>query len=181
MKLIIGLGNPGSEYANTKHNFGFWVIDQLVQNRSLKYKSGKGEYVYAKDGDLILAKPTTYMNNSGLAVREICQFFNLSFNNVIVVYDDIDLPLGTIRFRSSGGTGGHKGIESIIYQLKSENYYRLKLGIATDEKMRPAEKYVLKPFSNRYDDEIKIVINQACNALSFFIDNGIDKAMNKFN
>ena len=101
--------------------------------------------------------------------------------NVIVAYDDIDLPLGTIRLRPTGGTGGHRGVESIIYHLKSENYNRLRLGIATDEHMRPAEKYVLKPFSDKYNDEIKIIINQACDALEFFLDNGIIETMNKFN
>jgi len=100
---------------------------------------------------------------------------------VIVVYDDIDLPFGTIRLRPTGGAGGHRGVESIIYHLKSENYNRLKLGIATDEHMRPAEKYVLNPFPDKYNDEIKIVINQACDALEFFLDNGIIEAMNKFN
>ena len=181
MTLILGLGNPGTGYRNTKHNFGFWVVDQFVQNRSLKYKSGKGDYLYAKSGDLILAKPTTYMNNSGVAVGEICQYFNVSAKDVIVVYDDIDLPLGTIRLRPSGGTGGHRGVESIIYHLKSESYNRLRLGIATDEHMRPAEKYVLKPFPEKYNDEIKVVIDHACDALSFFLDNGIVETMNKFN
>ena len=181
MKIIVGLGNPGSNYSSTKHNFGFWVVDRFVQNSSLKYKSGKGDYLYAKSGDLILAKPTTYMNNSGVAIGEICRNFNVSAEDVIVAYDDIDLPLGTIRLRPFGGTGGHKGVESIIYHLKSENYNRLRLGIATDEHMRPAEKYVLKPFPEKYNDEIKIVINHACDALSFFLDNGIVEAMNKFN
>ena len=181
MTLVVGLGNPGTGYAKTKHNFGFWVVDQLVQNRSLKYKSGKGDYLYAKSGDLILAKPTTYMNNSGIAVGEICRYFDVSTEDVIVTYDDIDLPLGAIRLRPTGGTGGHRGVESIIYHLKSENYNRLRLGIATDEHMRPAEKYVLKPFPEKYNDEIKIVINHACDALDFFLDNGIIEAMNKFN
>ena len=181
MTLVVGLGNPGTGYTNTKHNFGFWVVDRFVQNRSLKYKSGKGDYLYAKSEDLILAKPTTYMNNSGVAVGEICRYFNVSIEDVIVTYDDIDLPLGTIRLRPTGGTGGHRGVESIIYHLKSENYNRLRLGIATDEHMQPSEKYVLKPFPEKYNDEINIVIDHACDALSFFLDNGIIEAMNKFN
>ncbi len=181
MILVVGLGNPGKDYAKTKHNFGFWVIDQVVQNSFLKYRSGKGDYIYAKKGNLIFAKPTTFMNNSGLAVKELCQYFNISIKNIIVIYDDIDLPLGFIRFKSSGGTGGHKGIESISYHLKSEVYNRLKLGIATDDYMRPAEKYVLKPFPNKYDNEIKSVINHASDALSFFLKEGVVMAMNKFN
>ena len=181
MMLVVGLGNPGTGYTHTKHNFGFWVLDQLLQNRSLKYKSGKGDYLYAKSGNLILAKPTTYMNNSGIAVGEICRYFDVSTKNLIVTYDDIDLPLGSIRLRPSGGPGGHRGIESINYHLKSENYNRLRLGIATDEHMRPAEKYMLKPFPEKYNDEIKIVIHHACDALEFFLKNGIVQAMNEFN
>ena len=181
MTLVIGLGNPGVEYGNTKHNFGFWVIDQLIQNRSLKYKSGKGDYLYAKSGNLIFAKPTTFMNNSGIAAGEICRYFNISNKDVIIIYDDIDLPLGEIRFRPSGGTGGHRGIESITYHLKSEDYSRLRLGIATEEHMRPAEKYVLKAFPKKYNSEIEMVISNACDAISFFLDNDIVQAMNKFN
>ena len=181
MKLVVGLGNPGVEYSNTKHNFGFWVVDQLIKNRSLKYKSSKGDYIYAKIGNLIIAKPTTYMNNSGVAVGEICRYFDVSTKDVIITYDDLDLPLGTIRFRANGGTGGHKGVESIIYHLKSEDWSRLRLGIAIDEHMRPAEKYVLKPFANQYNDEIETVINQSCDALDFYLNSGIIEAMNKFN
>ena len=179
--LVVALGNPGKGYANTKHNFGFWIIDQFIQNRSLKLKSGKGNYLYIKNDNLIIAKPTTYMNNSGIAINEICNYFKVSINDVLVVYDDIDINLGNIRFRSSGGTGGHRGIESIIYHLKSDHFNRLRLGIATTEPMRPAEKYVLKPFPEKFNDEIKIVINNACDAIEFYLKNGIVKAMNKFN
>ena len=181
MKLLVGLGNPGSKYSNTKHNFGFWLIDKFAQNRSLKYKAGKGEYLYAKAGDLIIAKPTTVMNNSGIAVASICLYFDIDVKDVLVIFDDIDLELRTIRFKYQGGDGGHKGVESILYHLRSENFNRLKLGIATEEPMRPSEKYVLKPFPEKYNDDIKIVINQTCDAIEFYLNNGIVDTMNKFN
>ena len=179
--LVVGLGNPGNKYSNTKHNFGFWIIDKIIENRSLKLKTGKGNYLYAKDREVILAKPTTYMNNSGIAVSEICSYFKISINNVIVVYDDIDLGLGKMKFKLSGSSGGHRGIESILYHLKSEKFHRLRLGISTKDYIRPAEKYVLKPFPEKYNEDIIFVINRACEALSYFIDNGIEKSMNKFN
>ena len=181
MKLLVGLGNPGKDYADTKHNFGFWVIDRFAEKRSLKYKSGKGEYVYAKAGDLILAKPITFMNNSGLAVGELCRYFDIKPENVLILYDDIDIPLGSIRFKPNGGPGGHRGVESVIYHLRSENFKRLKLGIATNEQMRPAEKYVLKPFPEKYKNEIKILINHASDSLDYFLNHNIKETMNKFN
>ena len=122
--LVVGLGNPGSKYRLTKHNFGFWVLDKLVERSSLKWQSGYGDYLYAKQKDLIFAKPTTFMNNSGLAVKALCKHYNQT--EAIIIYDDIDLPLGAIRFKSNGSSGGHKGIESIIYQLKTDKAYTAK-------------------------------------------------------
>ena len=181
MTLVIGLGNPGVEYGNTKHNFGFWVIDQLIQNRSLKYKSGKGDYLYAKSGNLIFAKPTTFMNNSGIAAGEICRYFNISNKDVIIIYDDIDLPLGTIRFRDGGGTGGHKGIESIIYQAQNEKFNRLRIGIAKDDDMRPAERYVLSPFRNEQKESVNEMIEKACEGIEYYLSHDIKETMNQFN
>ena len=100
---------------------------------------------------------------------------------MLVIYDDIDLPLGTIRFRNGGGTGGHKGIESIIYQLGSENFNRLRIGIATEDKMRPSEKYVLSPFSKEHNKEIGLVISKSIDGLEYLLDNGMTETMNKFN
>ena len=178
--LIIGLGNPGSQYSHTKHNFGFWVINSITNNKNLSFKSGYGEYVYTKDGDIIFSKPTTYMNNSGLAIKGLCHHYN--DENLLIVYDDIDLPLGTIRFKDKGGAASHRGIENIIYQLRSESFLRLRLGIGIDElKMRPSEKYVLLPFPEKYNKEIDLVISQSIDGLEYLLDNGITKTMNKFN
>ena len=177
--LIIGLGNPGLSYDKTKHNFGFWVLDLLVNRRSLKWESGYGDYVYAKHNNNIFAKPTTFMNNSGLAIKELCQHYNQE--DILVVYDDIDLNLGTLRFKSGGGTGGHKGIESIIYQIQSEKFNRLRIGIATEDQMRPAEKYVLNPFRDGQKKIVNDMIEKACEGIEYYLSHDIKETMNQFN
>ena len=178
--LVVGLGNPGTKYSQTKHNFGFWVLDKIIERRSLKWQSGYGDYVYVKDQNLIYAKPTSFMNHSGVAIRDLCRHHNKS--ELIVVYDDIDLSLGKIRFKTNGGTGGHKGIESIIYQLETEEFHRLKLGIAIDElNMKPSEHYVLKPFPNQYEELVDQTIIKAADALDFYFENSIVETMNKYN
>ena len=178
--IIVGLGNPGAKYNLTKHNFGFWVLDKVVERRSLKWKSGYGDYVYTKDQDLVYAKLTSFMNNSGVAIKDLCRHHNES--ELIVVYDDINLLLGSIRFKVNGGTGGHKGVESIIYQLETKEFHRLKLGIAIEElNMKPSESYVLKPFSKKYHQLVDETIINAADALDFYFKNGIVETMNKYN
>ena len=180
MTLIVGLGNPGTGYRNTKHNFGFWVLDKIIERRSLKWKSGYGDYVYAKDQDLVYAKPTSFMNNSGIAIKGLCRHHNES--ELIVVYDDINLLLGSIRFKVNGGTGGHKGIESIIYQLATEEFHRLKIGIAIEElNMKPSESYVLQPFPKQYQKLVDEMILNSVDALDFYFKNDIVETMNTYN
>lgn len=178
---IFGLGNPGLTYSKTKHNFGAWSIDSYAIKKKTNFKSGKGDYFFAKDGNSLLIKPTKYMNDSGLSVKQVVKDFNISLENILVIYDDIDLPLGKIRFKEGGGDGGHNGVKSIIYYLGSNSFNRLKLGIATDERMRPSEEYVLKPFKKKYDEEIKLVLEESCSAIAFFIKNNIKETMNEFN
>tara|TARA_B100000959_G_C14868965_1_gene577521 strand:- start:77 stop:649 length:573 start_codon:yes stop_codon:yes gene_type:complete len=182
MKLIVGLGNPGNNYSSTKHNFGFWIIDKLVEQRSLKYKAGKGEYIFAKDNQYIFVKPTTFVNNSGIAIKQILNYYdNIDVGDIIVVYDDIDINLGNIRFRSSGADGGHNGIKSIIYQLESDIFDRLKIGIATDMQMRPSEDYVLKPFSEKFNELVNEVIDNAVDGINYYLQHTIDETMNNYN
>ena len=181
MKALVGLGNPGKKYLYTKHNFGFWVIDNILKKCSSNIQPGKGNYLCTKKKNHYYMKPTTYMNNSGIAVYEFCSFFKITTNELLVIYDDIDLPFGIIRFRNSGGTGGHKGIESIIYKLGSDNFNRLRIGIATEDEMRPSEKYVLSPFSKEYNKEIDLVISKSIDGLEYLQDNGMTETMNKFN
>lgn len=178
--IVVGLGNPGTKYSNTKHNFGFWVLDKIIEKRSLKWKSGYGDYVYAKNEDIIFSKPTTFMNHSGLAIKELLKHYNQS--DLMVIYDDIDLFLGSMRFRESGGAGGHKGIESIIYQLETEKFDRLKIGIGLcDVSMRPSEHYVLTPFPTTCNDRIEDMVMKATDALDFYFNNSINETMNKYN
>ena len=117
MKVIVGLGNPGKKYLKTKHNFGFWIIDSFLKNCSLKLKPGKGDYHYEKTDNYYLVKPMSYMNNSGTALAQFISYFKIGLDKILIVYDDIDLPLGLIKYKKKGGSGGHRGIESIIYHF----------------------------------------------------------------
>ena len=181
MNILVGLGNPGRKYSDTKHNFGFWVLNRFTEKRSLTFQAGKGDYLLAKKGNLICIKPTSFMNNSGISILDVKKFFKVEPNQLLVVYDDIDLPLGTIRFRDGGGTGGHKGIESIIYQIQSENFNRLRIGIATEDEMRPAEKYVLNPFRDGQKEIVNDMIEKACEGIEYYLSHDIKKTMNRFN
>ena len=182
MKIVIGLGNPGDNYCLTKHNFGFWIIDELVKQRSLKYKAGKGEYVFAKNEQYMFIKPTTFVNNSGLAIKQLLNYYdNFDSNDLIVIYDDLDIDLGNIRFKSKGSDGGHNGIKSIIYHLNNDIFDRLKIGISTPTKMRPSEVYVLKPFPKKYTQIVNEVIINTVDSINYYLENGIIESMNNFN
>lgn len=162
MKLIVGLGNPGKEYAITRHNVGFLVLDALAGNDSWKTdKKLKAEL--KKVGDTIYIKPNTFMNNSGEAVRAVLDYYQLTVSDLLVIYDDKDLPLGTIRFRAKGSSGGHNGIKSIIQHVGSEEFARFKIGIApTDPERRMGDTadYVLGKFSKPEQTELKTIIEQ---------------------
>ena len=180
MNLIVGLGNPGDNYRLTKHNFGFWIVDELVEQRSLKYKLGKGDYVFALDNDCMFLKPTSFMNNSGVAIKQALDYYK-NIDKIIVIYDDIDIFLGQIRFRPNGSDGGHNGLKSIIYHLQTDVFDRLKIGIATNDNMRPSEKYVLRPFSKQYIDLVSEVIDYASDGINYYLKNNITSTMNNYN
>jgi len=131
--------------------------------------------------DLALVKPTAFMNDSGLAVREALAFFQATPEDMLAVFDDIDLPLGSLRFRPGGGAGGHKGMISIIYHLGSEDFPRLRLGIATDAPLRPSEEYVLEPFRPRDEPLVAQVLEQAVNGIDHYLVRGIEQTMSRFN
>lgn len=151
LSLIVGLGNPGRQYAKTRHNLGWQVLDRLVEKLKIGFKAGKGEYYAAllKEGDreIVFLKPTTYMNGSGIAVKEALAFFGKTPAELLVVLDDMALPLGKLRLRSKGSSGGHNGLESVIYQLQTEDFARLRLGIGTPEAKEAAVGHVLGEFS----------------------------------
>ena len=181
MNILVGLGNPGRKYSDTKHNFRFWVIDRFTEKQSLTFQAGKGDYLLAKKEKLVCVKPTSFMNNSGVPLLDVKQFFKVEPENFLVIYDDIDVPLGTIRFRDKGGAGGHKGIESIIYHLRSENFNRLRIGIATNDEMRPAEKFVLSPFEEDKKELVNEMIKKGCEGIEFYLTHKMNETMNQFN
>ena len=179
--LIVGLGNPGNRYANTKHNVGFWVLDRLANQYCAPFKLGKGNYMYSKHDKITLLKPLTYMNDSGTAIKDYINYFNIEIDKLLVVYDDVDLMIGDFRFKSEGSSAGQKGIDSIIYHLQTDQFCRLKIGIGIKDKHPSLKSYVLSPFND--DDSLLIdnTINVCCEAVNFFCSHDIDKTMNKYN
>lgn len=184
MYIIVGLGNPGKNYANTKHNIGFELIDYIAREKKvkvdkLKHKALLGEFIYSKE-KVILVKPQTYMNLSGDAVLSILNFYKIPIENLMVVYDDVDIPLGNIRIRKSGSSGTHNGMRDIIFKLKDDGFPRMRIGIGKPEKME-LKNYVLSGYTK---DEVPIMetaVVNAYNAVLSFIESGIDKAMNDYN
>ena len=182
MIAFVGLGNPGDKYANTKHNTGFWILDEMAKRHKISFNAGKGDYVLAtKSNKFLLFKPTTGMNRSGSVVKDISNVWNLIPKDLCVILDDVDLPLGSIRIKPKGGDGSHRGLQNIIYSLNTDEFPRLRFGIATNEKMRPAEDYVLKPFKNKDKKVFFETVKIAADALDSILFNGLDKTMNTFN
>lgn len=187
MKLIAGLGNPGSRYERTRHNAGFMVIDKTAEELGIALRSGKGEFDIGSgdvEGERVwLMKPTTYMNNSGIAVREIVQFHKVDLKDILIVCDDAALPVGTIRMRKSGSDGGQNGLKSVIFHLNGDQFPRLRIGIANEimTKMDLAD-FVLSKFDKAEIETVAATIDQAKNAVLDFIRTGdIDRCMNKYN
>lgn len=183
MVVFVGLGNIGDEYSSTKHNAGFWVVNELAKRMNISFKPGKGDYVYAEDRnkDIILIKPTTGMNRSGLAVRQVLDKWNIELENLYLIVDDVDLSLGTLRIRPKGGDGCHRGMESVIYQLNENRFPRIRFGIKADDHKRPAEKYVLKSFRKQDQQIAEEMVQQAADAAMNILNHGINATMNKFN
>ena len=179
--IIVGLGNPGTQYTNTKHNVGYWIVDRLANQFSMEFKLGKGEYMHTKDSKVSLMKPLSYMNNSGVALKNYIDYFNLNLEDILIVYDDVDLPLGQIKFKSQGSSGGQKGIDSIIYHLKTDNFLRLKIGISTDDYVEPLKSYVLSPFKTKYKKTLDLVLDNCVEAINFLLNNTLSETMNKYN
>ncbi len=165
IKLVVGLGNPGKEYENTRHNVGFMVIDSLVRRFRIKnYSEECLSHVYRfriAGREVLLAKPQTYMNNSGYAVINLLEEYRIEPQEMLVVYDDLDLPLGMTRLRLEGSSGGHKGVESIIKNIKTEKFPRLRIGIGRPKKKEDVAKYVLSPFSKEEMEILNAVIKKA--------------------
>lgn len=197
MKLIIGLGNPGPEYKDTRHNIGFMVVDKLEKELAAGVppawqKDEKKNVLTARIGEVLLIKPLTFMNKSGFAVRALVDFYKLTPADVWVIHDDIDLPIGKIKIREKGGSSGHNGVTSIIEQLKTDAFVRFRLGIgkgvdtmgAGENKNmhhRSVISFVLSRFRQSEAGSFKHLIKHGTEAVQMALLKGLDRAMNRFN
>lgn len=185
MYYIVGLGNPGMKYENTRHNVGFLTIDYLAEKhgikvKKLKHKSFIGEGVISGQ-KVMLIKPQTYMNASGEALREIRNFYKFEEDELIVIYDDIDIEFGSIRIRQKGSAGTHNGMKSIIYQLQYDNFPRIKIAVGKRPDYMNLANFVLSGFSKDEAATVRQEIIMASDAVDMILADGIAKAMNKYN
>ncbi len=185
MKIVVGLGNPGEEYRDMRHNIGFKVIERLACLIQLKFcKKGHfslyGCRAVGKE-EVILAKPTTYINRSGMAVNSFLHHYNIQSKNLLVIYDDADLELGRIRIRCQGGAGGHRGIESVIHCLGTKNFQRLRIGVKGKGRGNVLTEYVLAGFTSEEQPTAEEMIIKGAEVAEFILREGVKAAMNKYN
>jgi PTH1 family peptidyl-tRNA hydrolase len=184
VKLIAGLGNPGSRYQSSRHNIGFLVLDRLADQHQITIgQQGFGAFFgkgIISGHPVLLVKPQGYMNLSGSAVKKFFDYFKIAGEDVIVVHDDLDLPFGTVRMKAGGGPGGHKGLISIIDHLGVEDFNRVRLGIGKPDRREMVESYVLSPFSSEEMNGLPQVITAAAEILTEMLSSGIQAAMCKY-
>ncbi len=183
MRALIGLGNPGRQYALTRHNIGFIFLDFIQQKHNIPFNPGKGDYYFAETGiaqeDVLLVKPVTYMNRSGLAVAQALEHFDLLPEDVLIIYDDFHLPFGVLRFRARGSAGGHNGMESVIYHLQSEEIRRLRIGVG-----QPVEDdvdFVLSNFTEKEQEALPDILKATYDGIKTWLKYGMNEAMNRYN
>lgn len=186
MKLIIGLGNPGAKYRSSKHNIGFITLDELVFQEGWAFNKSKFESVYAEGRigteKVIVLKPQTYMNESGRSVRPWMDYFNLSEEDIVVVYDDMDLPPGKIRLRENGGSGGHNGIKSLIQHMGTKSFNRVKIGIGRPLPEQSVVSHVLSGFAKEDQPEMLPAVRRAADAIKYWAEgHPFQDTMSKFN
>ncbi len=183
--LVIGLGNPGREYRETRHNVGFMVLDRLAVKLDTRFTRLQSRALVARTNfagrKIILAKPQTFMNLSGQSVQGLVHFYKLSLNDLLIVHDDLDLPVGTIRIRPDGGSAGQKGMTSILERLGTEEFPRLRIGIGRPPGQMAAPDYVLQEFSNTDNSIISETLDRAVEAVLTYMVEGLDAAMNQYN
>lgn len=185
MKVVAGLGNPGLKYEKTRHNFGFMVIEELVRRYLVNLTAGSfsalSGTIRLGGETVLLLKPMTYMNASGKAVAAAVRYYNVDPSDVLVVYDDLALPLGYIRIRAKGSAGGHNGMKSIIQELGTEEFPRLRLGIDRPDDPEQIINYVLSPFTKAELAAVENVVKTAADAVEEWAAHGVDQAMSRFN
>ncbi len=185
MYLIIGLGNPEEEYAKTRHNMGFDTINKISEKYNIKVNKTKFNSLYGtgtiEDEKVILIKPQTYMNLSGEAVRDFVNFYKVNAKEIIVIYDDLDIEPGIIKIRKKGGAGTHNGMKSVVSEIETEDFYRIRIGIGNPTYKNDLLNFILNKIP---DEEYKVLQeaqDSACKAITEILKNGIDSAMNKYN
>ncbi|HPC35811.1 MAG TPA: aminoacyl-tRNA hydrolase [Candidatus Marinimicrobia bacterium] len=187
IRAVIGLGNPGKKYQHNRHNFGHMGLDYIAERFNLTFKPGRDKSAFSfattsiPDRTVYLCKNTTFMNNSGLAVRQILNQFNLQTDEILIVYDDIDLPLGKIRLREKGSAGGHRGMRSIIETLATNQFARLRLGIGPQDEGVPSEDFVLTDFRPAEKELVEAVLAESYECILIVLESGIRPAMEHFN
>ena len=185
MYLIVGLGNPEEEYARTRHNMGFDVINKLSSNINIKVNKNKFNSIYGSGSiggeKVILIKPQTYMNLSGTAIRDFKNFYKVDSKNIIVIYDDLDINPGIIKIRKKGGPGTHNGMKSVVHELQTEEFPRIRIGIGNPEYKNDLLNYILTQIPDEDYKVLETAISNAANSIECIIKNGIDTAMNKYN
>lgn len=199
MKLIVGLGNPGKQYEKTRHNLGFMILEQFLKDHesvkdtvwedNKRFKSDIAEVVWSpQHGDpekVILLKPKTFMNNSGMALRLVADFYKIDPEDIWVIHDDVDLKLGMLRIRNGGGSGGHRGIESILQVIPQGNFWRVRCGIGRPQietaDAKGIDDYVLGAFNHEEHGKIRELVHHASKALQMGLEAGLPAAMNKYN
>ena len=181
----MGLGNPGRKYKKTRHNIGFIVLERLAISYQGSFKKGRFSSemstIEIDRNAVILAKPLTFMNNSGMAVAELMRYYDIEMSRLLIIYDDVDIPFSKIRIRGQGTAGGHKGVESVIQYLKSNNFARLRIGINSEHAKENTKKFVLSKFSKNEQNELEEIIQKCASAAITFINEGIENTMNEFN
>ena len=183
--LIAGLGNPGKDYRDTRHNIGFMTADRIAERLGITFTRTQfkalitdGRYL---DNRIYLAKPQTFMNASGQAISALIKFYKIPLKNLLVAYDDVDLPFETIRMKPSGGSAGHRGMKNIIQQIGTHEFPRLRLGVGRSYGSKQAAEYVLKPFSREESEFLSVYIDRAANAALAYVSEGIQQAMTEYN
>jgi len=180
VRVIFGLGNPGWEYDGSRHNIGFEVVDAAARQSGVTFEAGAGEFVLARAENLLLVKPLTFMNNSGLAVRDVLEQFGIDAAESLTIVDDFDLPLGSVRLRREGSAGTHNGLRSIVWALGSEAFPRLRCGIGgpvkPEDKSRTAD-FVLSPFEESERENVERMIGRACTAALLFGNESVHDAI----
>ena len=187
MKLIAGLGNPGPKYTGTRHNVGFNVVDTFARRHGLSFETAPADALMAKwrtplvDGGVLLVKPLTYMNRSGLAIGELARYYRIDVADLFVIVDEVALDLGRLRARARGSAGGHNGLKSVAEQLGTDEYSRLRIGVGRGDQRRDLADHVLARFEPDEQPVIAEAIGRAADAVQVFVESGIEQVMNTFN